>query len=93
MTGNSVTENAESKRSHFQVVGCLVPTNNRKAFRVLCEVDGKQVLLGLVRKEDLTRSLESKPMLVVEISRFVCRPSKTKPRVSNGESCDKPAES
>jgi hypothetical protein len=59
--------------NHWLVVGYLVPSNAGKSYRVV--IDSRTV--GLVAKEALLRSLQARPMLIVEISKFVDQPSET----------------
>lgn len=74
--------------NRFRVVGFLQPSNTGKSYKVFVEVNGQQRFIGLVSRDALYRSLCARPMLVVEISQFVDRPSESfKPieqRILNG---------
>lgn len=61
--------------NRFRVVGYLIPSGTGKSYKVI--IDEKFV--GLIPKEALVRSLQARPMLVVEISKFVDQPFEDKP--------------
>lgn len=67
-------ETASQKTDHFHTVGYLIPSHSGKSFKVLVEVRGKRVLVGLVSVECLRKGMGSKPMAIIPISKFVIRP-------------------
>jgi hypothetical protein len=59
---------AEAEEANrFKVVGYLVPSNTGKSFKVI--VNGH--FIGLVSRDALLNSLRARPMLEVEISRYI----------------------
>ena len=72
----------QKRANHFAIVGFLIPSRSGKSFKVLVEVDGKQVFIGLVSKESLLESLNLNPMVTVKISRFVCNLEASRQRVN-----------
>jgi hypothetical protein len=72
----TMSEKADLKtevNSHFRAIGYLVPSRNKKAYRVIVGANGKWSCIGLVKKESLLKSLNSTPISTVEISVFADR--------------------
>lgn len=76
------TDFQKRETNHFAIVGFLIPSRSGKSFKVLVEVDGKQVFIGLVSKEVLLESLSLKPMVTVKICRFMCNPEAARQRLN-----------
>jgi hypothetical protein len=60
----------EALNPRFMVVGYLSPSNTGKSFKVIYECR----CIGLISRDALLKSLRSRPMLQVNISRFCAFP-------------------
>ena len=77
---NIAPDSQERVTDHFATVGFLIPSHSGQSFKVIAQVEGKQVFIGLVSKESLERSLSLEPMTTIRISRFV-NPEPSRKRV------------
>jgi hypothetical protein len=66
--------------NRFRVVGYLVPSHTGKTFKVVVE----NQFIGIVSKEALLNSLRARPMLPVEISRFIVHPKPSEQQTLKG---------
>jgi len=64
----------EPLNSHFEVVGYLIPSNTGRSCKVV--IDGR--FYGLISIGTLLHALRSRPILKVEISRFIDGPLQQK---------------